>query len=159
MNESNLDRSPASQNAALKLLLKYVQEPLLRLDSEWHAPVFDFWAYWSLQLRDGQLALTSRLRHWIEDGLTLPMAVKVFKRMTTPEASASLTYGHEVLAKLSTLVTQELASAKAQEENANRIPFGRPRGGGPDGYGLAAGLDQILNRAKKGAPADASQRQ
>lgn len=98
------------------------------LPADFRAPVWEFWAFWSQQLKDGQLALATRIRQWVERGLTLDDLQAAFRRVNSPGESAKHDYGGQVLAALSSAVevamserrSRERREEQRREEQANR---------------------------------------
>jgi hypothetical protein len=78
----------------------------------------EFWAFWSQQLKDGQLALATRLRQWIESGLTLADAKACFAAVNDPARSASITHGGELLAMLGGHVDAASQQRRKREKEA-----------------------------------------
>lgn len=88
-------------------IAEFVELPLKQVPAEWRPEVWDFWAYHSL-LMPTQLALATRLRHWIDDGLTLADARSVFAALTDP-GEAQFRFGSDLLAELAARVGVVLA--------------------------------------------------
>lgn len=105
------ETSPAVRPAAPRLtpqtLEEFLDKPLRQLPPDWRLPAWDFWSHWS-NLMPNQLTLASRLRHWIDQGLTLDDIRAVFARLMTPEASGQFRYHGELYAELAALVGERL---------------------------------------------------
>jgi hypothetical protein len=115
-----------SQNLKLtkQLVEDYVAKPLRMLPQEWRVPTWKFWTFWSHILPD-QLAVSARLRHWKDDGLTLDDLDIVFDRLTSPEATARFQFPGQLLAEMARLVHERLDRrrrladmVRAREESA-----------------------------------------
>lgn len=114
--ESNKPVSPTSRNLTPQQMAALVADPPSQLPVEFRLPVWDFWACWSHVLKN-QLALVSRIRHWITDeGMTLDDLLWAFRELSTPEEGAGINFAGELLAKLSGLVARRLQSRREQAE-------------------------------------------
>jgi hypothetical protein len=97
------------------------------LPVEWRPAVWDFWSFFALPLKDGQLTLASRLRHWIKsDNLTLAEADAAFAKIMRIGGSSELVYGHQVLAKLDEVIRESRKAAADREKNAETLRRAQP---------------------------------
>lgn len=113
------DARIATPQLTLDALEDIVKKPLRQLPAEFRLPTWEFWSYWSDLIKD-QLALSSRLRRWIGEGMTLEDARAVFARLMGPEASGRIKFPGELHAELSTLVTERIAQRRTQRAMADR---------------------------------------
>lgn len=97
VRESSLPNLPLSPEA----IATWTAEPFRQLPAEFRIPTWEFWAFWSQQLQHGQLALATRIRQWIADGMTLADLKAAFVRLNNPSEAAQHDHGGKVLAALS----------------------------------------------------------
>lgn len=83
----------------LEQLAEFVDKPLRQLPTDWRAPVWDFWSFWS-HLLPTQLSLATRLRQWRAGGLTLERMREAFERINRPERAAQFRFAGDLLAAL-----------------------------------------------------------
>lgn len=121
---SDLAKQPAPiAPLSAEQLADFVNKPLRQVPAEWRPVVWDFWSQWE-HLLPTQLALASRLRHWISElGLTLDDAKRAFAAVNNPERMAGIRFASDLLAALATeaaAIVKDRKRAQHQRERRER---------------------------------------
>jgi hypothetical protein len=104
------DRPLAAGSAAAK------PNPLKQLPEPWREPVLFFFAVYSDTLK-GTTGLVARFRLWMrDDGLTLPEARAVMKRLMRPEHAAAIQFPGQLMAALAEGVAETVRQRREREE-------------------------------------------
>ncbi len=96
------------------------RQPFHQLPVECRPQAFDFWSYFSITLKDGQLALATQLRHWLEGGTEWADVVTGFNRMMRPSESAKCKFPSDVLVLLAGEVENAAKDRRAKQEMIDR---------------------------------------
>lgn len=116
-------REIAQRNAAGGLtpaqIAEFVDKPLRQLPAEWRVHVWDFWAFWS-HLFPNQLPIATRLRHWIDDGLTLDDARKIFDKLTRASRASEIEFPGTLLSALAAEVEAVFGRIRMREQMRRR---------------------------------------
>lgn len=136
-------------------------KPLRMLPLEWRGEVWKFWAFWS-HLIPTHLALAVRLTEWIQDGLTLEDARRVFEIMTRTDTAAEVRFPGVLLAEFARRCRERIEARRRDErarkqdaEHRVRYPR-RMLEGPPPPPTLNAVLDNALGNITTRIPAPAS---
>ena len=100
------------------MVAQWTANPFWQLPDEFRLPTWEFWAFWSQQLKDGQLALAVRIRQWLGEGLVLAELKDAFAEINSPRVAAELDNGGVMLAALSARVGKLIADRRAREKEA-----------------------------------------
>jgi hypothetical protein len=112
-----LSENPGLTSAQVK---EFIKNPLTQLPMEFRPIVWDFWAFNS-HLLTSQLALCTRLRHWIEKYELDPAALRrAFEKLNSVERAQTHKYASDLLMDLAVQVQAEAAQRRRDEEAAER---------------------------------------
>lgn len=110
---------------------EWSSNPLLQLPHAFRAIAWEWWSAWQHVLPT-QLALCTRLRWWIEKGLTAEDLKTAFERLNEPERMAEMRFAGDLLAALAQAVAdirhtrrieEQMRKDRTEKEEAEKNPM------------------------------------